>query len=263
VTDARDERNRALLDWYDERRRDLPWRGEPDPYVTLVSEAMLQQTQVDRVIPKFEAWMERWPTVDALAAATNDEVLAAWSGLGYNSRAIRLRDAAAAVDASGWPDSISGLRDLPGVGPYTAAAIASIAMAADVPAVDTNLKRVLGRWHGATLSGVHLADYAADVVGSPAGDWNQAMMDLGATTCRPRNPRCDDCPVEPWCADPTVYSAPPKQSTFEGSNRQLRGVMVRAHLDGRDPVAAGRALDRSDDEIETTMQALRTEGLLG
>mgnify|MGYP001825838633 CR=1 FL=1 len=262
MTNARDQRNRALLDWYDEHRRDLPWRREPDPYVTLVAEAMLQQTQVDRVIPKFEAWMSTWPHVAALASATNDDVLAAWSGLGYNSRAIRLRDAARAIDEQGWPSSIEGLQALPGVGPYTAAAIGSIAFGWGVPAVDTNLKRVLGRWHGAPLSGARLADYADDVVTEPAGEWNQALMDLGATTCRPTNPRCGECPVEAWCADPTVYTPPPRQSTFEGSNRQLRGALVKAHLAGTDLATTGRDLGRGDEETTATIATLRDEGLI-
>ena len=262
MSDARDARNRALLDWYAEQGRDLPWRGEPDPYVTLVSEAMLQQTQVDRVIPKFTSWMDRWPTVDALARATNDEVLSAWSGLGYNSRALRLRDAAIAVDDGGWPDTVEGLRALPGVGPYTAAAIASIAMGEHVAAVDTNLRRVLGRWYGAPIEGAVLGDFADEVLTSPARDWNQALMDLGATVCRPKNPDCAACPVETWCSEPTVYAAPPRQSAFEGSRRQLRGTLVKAHLAGTDLMTAGRGLGRDDEEIVETITALQTEGLI-
>lgn len=258
-----DRRNRALLEWYAAHRRSLPWRDTGDPYATLVSEAMLQQTQVARVIDRYEAFLDRWPDPASLATATNDEVLAAWSGLGYNSRAIRLRDAARIVAAHGWPTTVSGLRALPGVGPYTAAAIASMAFGEPVPAVDTNLRRVLGRWVGEPLDGSRLAATASDLVAEPAGDWNQALMDLGATTCRPANPQCDRCPVSEWCADPTVYEAPPRQSTFEGSRRQLRGALVQAHVNGHDLRASGRALGRSDGEIDEVIAELRSEGLVG
>ena len=255
-------RNDALVAWYDEHRRRLPWREVVDPYLTLVSEAMLQQTQVSRVIPRFEAFVERWPDPASLAAATTDEVLAEWSGLGYNSRAIRLRDAAAIVARDGWPTSVEGLRELPGVGPYTAAAIASIAFGEPVAAVDTNLRRVISRWVGEPLSGRELAAAAAELVAEPAGTWNQALMDLGATLCRPTDPRCERCPVATWCTDPTVYEPPPRQSRFEGSRRQLRGALVRAHLDGEDPLRAGHALGRTDAEVDRALADLRAEGVL-
>jgi A/G-specific adenine glycosylase len=223
---------------------------------------MLQQTQVDRVIPRFEAFIGTWPTVGDLASAPLVEVLALWSGLGYNSRAVRLHEAASRIDRDGWPTSVEGLRELPGVGPYTAAAIASIAFGLPVPAVDTNLRRILSRWQGEALSGVALASAAQVAVGTPAGDWNQAMMDLGATICRPTSPRCSDCPVHQWCADPTVYEPPPRQSRFEGSNRQLRGAIVRAHLEGVDPVTAGAAIGRTPVDVLEVVETLRDEGLL-
>ena len=255
-------RNDALLAWYADHRRRLPWREAVDPYLTLVSEAMLQQTQVGRVIAKFEAFVERWPDPPSLAEATTEEVLAAWSGLGYNSRAIRLRDAAAIVARDGWPTSVEGLRTLPGVGPYTAAAIASMAFGEPVAAVDTNLRRVISRWMGEPLSGSALDRTAGDLVTEPAGMWNQALMDLGAMVCRPADPQCERCPVSAWCADPTVYEPPPRQSRFEGSRRQLRGALVRAHLDGEDPIRAGHALGRTADEVEEVLADLRTEGIL-
>jgi A/G-specific adenine glycosylase len=248
--------------WYQENRRDLPWRRTPNPYFALVSEAMLQQTQVDRVIPRFAAFVDRWPTVGDLASAERAEVVAAWSGLGYNARAVRLHEAACLVARDGWPSTPTDLQQLPGVGPYTAAAIASIAFGVTVPAVDTNLKRVLSRWAGEPLSGASLAAFAAESVVEPSGDWNQAMMDLGAGPCRPRSPRCGDCPVAGWCADPTVYQPPPAQSRFEGSNRQLRGALVRAHVEGRDLVEAGSALGRTDSEVTDAVQNLIGEGLL-
>jgi A/G-specific adenine glycosylase len=228
----------------------------------MVSEAMLQQTRVTRVIPAYETFGERWPTVDELAAADTSEVLAAWSGLGYNSRALRLHAAARIVVAEGWPTTSIGLRDLPGIGPYTANAIASIAFGETIAAVDTNLRRVLSRWEGEPLDGRTLTEAAADLVAEPAGTWNQAMMDLGATVCRPSSPRCEECPVSSWCSDPEVYVPPPRQSTFAGSTRQLRGAIVRAHLRGDDLRAAGRGLGRDDAEIEQVIEALEQEGLL-
>jgi len=256
------ERNDALIYWYGNEARELPWRVLGDPYLTLVSEAMLQQTQVERVIPKFNEFVDAWPTVDRLAGAATNQLLAIWSGLGYNSRALRLRDSARIIADGGWPTSVSGLQKLPGIGPYTAAAIASIALGIDIPAVDTNLKRVLSRWHGKPLSGRPLDDFALDVLAPPAGLWNQAVMDLGATVCRPKNPACDECPVSDWCSDPTVYEPPARQTTFKGSQRELRGALVRAAVSNTDLHTAGRSLDRTDEEIDGAIIDLRTEGLI-
>ena len=255
-------RNAALLRWYRNEARDLPWRVIGDPYLTLVSETMLQQTQVERVIPKFNEFVDTWSTVEGLAGATTNQLLAIWSGLGYNSRALRLRESAQIIADNGWPMSVASLQNLPGVGPYTAAAIASIAFGVDVPAVDTNLKRVLGRWHGEPLEGRPLDEFAFEALASPAGMWNQAVMDLGAMVCRPRNPSCGVCPVARWCADPTVYKPPARQSGFRGSRRQLRGALVRAAVTDGDLLTAGRALSRTVTEIEETIVALRAEGLI-
>ena len=183
---------RALLAWYAEHGRDLPWRGTHDPYAILVSEVMLQQTQVARVVPRYLEWIERWPTAEALAAASRAEVLAAWVGLGYNRRALALHAAAAAVARDGWP---ADLRTLPGVGPYTAAAVGSFAFGAQVAAVDTNARRVAERLgHGPP---------GALVPPGRAADWNQAAMELGATVCTARAPRCPACPVRTACRYPT------------------------------------------------------------
>jgi len=260
--DVGSERNDSLIEWYEDEARNLPWRVFGDPYLTLVSEAMLQQTQVERVIPKFDEFVDMWPTVVSLANATASQLLAVWSGLGYNSRVLRLRESAVIIADNGWPTSVAGLQELPGVGPYTAAAIASIAFGVDVPAIDTNLKRVLSRWRGEPLSGKPLEDFAVGSLASPAGLWNQAVMDLGATICRPTKPACGDCPVSRWCADPTVYEPPVKQSRFRGSRRELRGALVRASLSNDDLYATGEALGRSDTEISETIAALRTEGLV-
>lgn len=255
-------RNVALINWYENKARDLPWRVFGDPYVTLVSETMLQQTQVERVIPKFEAFLDTWNTVDELAKAATTQLLSVWSGLGYNSRALRLRESARIVADRGWPTSVAGLQELPGVGPYTAAAIASIAFGVDIPAVDTNLKRVLSRWHGEPLTGRPLDEFALDALASPAGLWNQAVMDLGATVCSPKNPSCDICPVSPWCMDPCVYIAPARQSRFKGSRRELRGALVRAALAGEDLHTTGRSLGRAKAEVHVTIRDLRAEGLI-
>lgn len=255
-------RNEALLGWYRHARRDLPWRDVNDPYLTLVSEAMLQQTQVTRVIDRFERFIERFPDAGTLASASVTELLAAWSGLGYNSRALRLREAAAIVARDGWPTTAEGLMDLPGVGPYTAAAIASMAFGEPVAAVDTNLRRVLGRWMGESLAGRALEHAAALVLGEPAGDWNQSLMDLGSSICRPKDPRCAECPVQQWCLDPSVYEAPRPQPAFSGSRRELRGAIVRASTTGGNPWEAGRALGRDHAEITSVIEDLRDEGLL-
>lgn len=261
ITDT-DLRNRALLTWYEEHRRDLPWRTSTDPYPVLVSEVMLQQTQVSRVIPKFESFLEAFPTIGHLARASTSDLLAEWSGLGYNSRALRLRDAARLIDSAGWPTTSTDLMQLPGVGRYTAAAVASISFGEPIAAVDTNLKRILSRWEGDSLDGSDLERVAALCVDDDAGSWNQALMDLGSTLCTPRDPRCGPCPVSAWCSDPAVYEPPARQSTFEGSRRQLRGAMVRASVNGDDPRKAGYALDRTEDEIESVLEDLEDEGLL-
>jgi A/G-specific adenine glycosylase len=229
VTTLEDERNAALVAWYDEHRRPLPWRTATDPYRVLVSELMLQQTRVERVIPFYETFLDRFPTIEALAEAPFVDVAGVWSGLGYNRRAKSLHRTARAIVADGWPDSVAGLEELPGVGPYTARAVASIAYGIRVPAVDTNLRRVLSRWHGEQLDGAALTAAAEGDIDVDAGKWNQAMMDLGAALCRPRAPRCDVCPVHSWCAGPEVYSPPRRQARFEGSLRQIRGAVVR-HL---------------------------------
>lgn len=257
------ERNEALLSWYQDRKRDLPWRDADDPYVVLVSEVMLQQTQVSRVVPYFRRFLDRFPTVDALAAAPLTEVLEAWSGLGYNTRARRLRDAARMVVEGGWPTSPEGLLDLPGVGPYTAAAVASFAFGSRIAAIDTNIRRVLSRWHGEPLDGAVLRAAADADLGTPAGDWNQAVMDLAAGLCRPRQPSCEVCPVEPWCSGPDGYTPPPPQARFEGSARQLRGSIVRAVV--REPqsfVQLCRETGFPTDEIEMAVEDLTLEGLI-
>ena len=205
-----------LLHWYDRHARALPWRGPGvSPYATWVSEVMLQQTRVESAGPYFQRWMSRFPTVEALADAPLDEVLAAWSGLGYYSRARNLHAAAREVVAQGgFPTDRAGLQALPGVGPYISAAVASIAFGRDEAAIDGNLERVLARVHrhpGGRAEAEGLA--RALLPPGRAGDFNQALMDLGSTVCTPRSPGCDRCPVLDHCGagqdgDPTRYPSP-------------------------------------------------------
>jgi A/G-specific adenine glycosylase len=198
----------ALLAWFRASGRDLPWRRTRDPYAILVSEVMLQQTQVERVVPRYLRWLERWPTVESLAAASRAEVIRAWQGLGYNPRAVNLHRAAGTIAAGGWP---ADLTDLPGVGRYTAEAIRRFALDEDVLPVDTNVRRIQERT-GATFS-------------SAAA---QALMDLGATVCLARIPRCDNCPLADECPSRgRRYEPLRRQSRFEGSFRQRRAETLR------------------------------------
>jgi len=258
-----DVRNAALLAWYAHQQRSLPWRDETDPYRILVSEIMLQQTQASRVAPFYDRFITRFPTVESLASAVLQDVLDAWTGLGYNTRALRLREAARIIEADGWPTTPETLSDLPGVGPYTAAAVASFAFGAQVPAVDTNLRRVLSRWHGESLRGAALTAAAETALGQPAGVWNQAMMDLGATVCVPKGPRCTVCPVRDWCSGPAAYTPPTAQGRFEGSARQLRGSIIRTlvrHTATVDDIVQQTGFSPS--EVEAAISDLSTEGLV-
>ncbi|MEO6598296.1 MAG: A/G-specific adenine glycosylase, partial [Polyangiaceae bacterium] len=200
---------RALVDWYAEHRRELPWRQSLDPYAVWVSEMMLQQTQVATVVPYFHAWMDRFPSVAALARAAEGDVLHAWQGLGYYSRARNLRLAAqemVRVHDSRVPAEVSELLALPGIGPYSAGAISSIAYGRQVPLVDGNVIRVLSRLFAlrgdpnrAPLK-ARLWELAHALVPAHApGDFNQALMELGATLCTPRKPRCEACPLATQC----------------------------------------------------------------
>jgi len=199
---------RELLAWFDRHRRDLPWRRSRDPYRIWLSEIMLQQTRVEVVIPYYERFLARFPTVEALAAAPLDDVLALWSGLGYYRRARQLHRAAQEVAArGGFPQSLAELLALPGIGAYTAAAVGSIAFGLAEPVLDGNVERVLSRV--LALAGdpkarpvrERLLAAARDLLDSDRpGDSNQAMMELGATLCTPRNPRCLLCPLESGCA---------------------------------------------------------------
>lgn len=192
----------ALLDWYTTAQRPLPWRLEVSAYRTLVSELMCQQTRIDTVLPYFARFLAEFPTEAALAAAPTERVLELWSGLGYYSRARNLQKAAQAVVAQGgFPRTIEGLRALPGVGPYTAGAIASIAFGVDAPVVDGNVERVLARWYAEERPAKAWLWSTAEALlpAGRAGAYNQALMELGATVCTPRGPKCLVCPVREGC----------------------------------------------------------------
>jgi A/G-specific adenine glycosylase len=207
-----------LLTWYRANGRDLPWRKTKDPYAILVSEVMAQQTQVDRVVPRWERWLVRWPTVEALAEASAADVIREWQGLGYNRRALSLHRAAQHVAAHGWPDDLT---ELPGVGRYTADAVACFALGRDVLPVDVNVRRVQERTgHAFTAAAA------------------QALMDLGATVCLARVPRCDVCPLAEDCPSRgRRYEPLRKQGPFEGSFRQRRAATLRLVADAERPVA--------------------------
>jgi len=208
----------ALLAWFAEKGRDLPWRRTRDPYAILVSEVMLQQTQAARVVPRHEAWLERWPTVEALAQASTADVIRAWQGLGYNRRALNLQRAAREIAANGWPDDLTRL---PGVGRYTADAVACFALGRPVLPVAVNVGRVLER------SGAEFDHTCA-----------QALMDLGATICIARVPRCGECPLAGGCLSRDRRFEPlRKQGPFEGSFRQRRARMLRLVSEKARPLA--------------------------
>jgi A/G-specific adenine glycosylase len=211
-----------LLAWFSRNGRDLPWRHTKDPYAILVSEVMLQQTQVERVIPRWLAWLERWPDPASLAAASPGDVIRAWQGLGYNRRALNLHRAARAIDEHGWPDDLT---ELPGIGPYTAAAIRIQAYGVAVLPVDTNVARIQER------TGHAFGPQAL-----------QALFDLGATVCLARVPRCTICPLAGACpARGERYEPLRKQARFEGSFRQRRAALLRLVAEKPAPL---EALDR-------------------
>jgi A/G-specific adenine glycosylase len=265
VQRIRDVRHR-LLAWFAANRRDLPWRRSRDPYHILVSEVMLQQTQVDRVLPYYHAFLERFPTAEALASAPTADVIKAWAGLGYNRRAVNLQRTARHVVAElggVFPRDVERLRRLPGIGPYTAGAIACFAFEQDVAFIDTNMRRVLHRLFVGvdvpkpTANDREILDIAAAAL--PPGDgwrWNQALMEFGALQCTARRPACVVCPLQASCrAYPAIQSAIvelprgvrlKQEAPFSGSNRYYRGRVLAAL---RDLPTSGD--DQEDIDLET------------
>jgi len=213
-----------LLAWFASHGRDLPWRRTRDPYAILVSEVMAQQTQVARVVPRWEEWLARWPTVEALADAPLADVIRAWQGLGYNRRAVSLHRAATIVARNGWPEDLTSL---PGVGRYTADAVAAFAFGREVLPADVNVRRIVERT-GASFS--------------PAA--GQALMDLGATVCLARVPRCGACPLAHGCPSRgRRYEPLRRQGSFEGSFRQRRARVLRAVAAGATAVEDAEAAE--------------------
>jgi A/G-specific adenine glycosylase len=258
---------RALLAWYRSSRRQLPWRESPSAYGTVVSEFMLQQTQVATVLPYFARWMAAFADFGALAAATEASVLKLWEGLGYYSRARNLHRLAKAVAAAGaLPSSAAGWQELPGIGPYTAAAISSIAFGEPTACVDGNVVRILARltrdpapYRDSASASRSFAPLAQELLNTDSpGDHNQAMMELGATVCVKRRPRCPECPVSGFCAayrahDPEAFPKLEKKQTERRSVVRVwceRGGSVLLH---RNPPGARRLADLH--ELPTAEQA--------
>jgi A/G-specific adenine glycosylase len=266
---------RRILAWYAAAARDVPWRRTTDPWAVLVSEVMLQQTQASRVADRFAGFLARFPTPAAMAAAPTADVLAAWSGLGYNRRALALHRAGQQLATTRWPSTVAGLQALPGVGPYTARAVAALAFGQPVGAVDTNVRRWLVRRFGlpppatparlqALADGLAAAD--PDTTATGAADWMHASMEFGAVICRARSPRCEICPVRAGC--PSRGSAShvpvPRQMAFAGSERLLRGRLLRELSSGARhamPLARARELGEGHD-LERVLQRLERDGLV-
>jgi A/G-specific adenine glycosylase len=268
-----------LLRWYESHSRKLPWRHSQDPYRILVSEVLLQQTQVDRVIPKYHEFLNQFPTLAALAAASVGDVIRVWSPLGYNRRAVNLHRLANEVQrrhAGVLPQDVEGLRSLPGIGPYTAAAVACFAFGREEAVVDTNIRRVLGRLHRRDLKKAAEAQSLAarSLPAGRASDWNQALMDLGATICKAAAPACLLCPIGNLCPSRGVvvrekrstYAAAAKP--FRSSDRYLRGRIVELlRSQGRIrfealPVQLQLAGEESQARLKTLVAALKRDGLL-
>ncbi|MAT05282.1 MAG: A/G-specific adenine glycosylase [Acidimicrobiaceae bacterium] len=263
-----------VLAWGVPRLRDLPWRHTRDAWAVLVSEVMLQQTQVGRVIPRWYSFLDRFPTPATCAAAPLGDVLREWQGLGYPRRARNLHATAQQVtELGGFPRDLDGLLALPGIGPYTARAVMAFAFELDAAVVDTNIARVYARVAGERLTPKRVQSIADDHC--PSGDawvWNQCLMDLGAVLCRPRDPACGDCPIRKRCGwhgdperpDPAVGSSgvSGKQAPFEGSDRQARGRLMKAL--GNGPVgltAVAAVMQRDDATAERLVTDLVRDGL--
>jgi A/G-specific adenine glycosylase len=257
-----------VLSWGLAQLRDLPWRRTRDPWSVLVSEVMLQQTQVERVIPRWFEFLEMFPSPEACARAGLGDVLRKWQGLGYPRRARNLHATATLVSELGeFPDTLAGLLALPGVGQYTARALLAFAFEKEAAVVDTNIARVYARVAGRRLNTREVQTLADEALpGELVWAWNQCIMDLGAVLCRPTSPRCDECPLRDECeyhgvgADPAIGSANVSvaQSRFEGSDRQGRGRLLKALGDG--PVHIDRVVGTMawPDQIERAHRVAAT-----
>lgn len=272
----------AVIEWFGREARDLPWR-EPDcsPWGVVVSEVMLQQTPVVRVLPVWRAWMERWPTAADLAAAPQAEVIRAWGRLGYPRRAMRLRDCAIALVARHGgevPRETADLRALPGIGEYTAAAVRAFAFGERDVVLDTNVRRVIGRaWHAQPLPPAHLTraerDHAASLVPEQTREsalWNAGAMELGALVCTARAPRCGACVLAPSCAwleagSPGLDAAPRRTQAWHGTDRQVRGRVMALLREATAPVTVGGHVSLEDVEpgqLDRCLDSLVADGLV-
>lgn len=262
-----------ILDWFVHEQRDLPWRHTREPWAVLVSEMMLQQTQASRISQRFPPFMARFPTPRAMADASEAEVLAAWAGLGYNRRALLLQRAARVVTAGGWPTEVKELRGLPGVGAYTARAVAAIAFGRPVGAVDTNVRRWLTRRFALPDSAPpaalqDLADALA-AAGGPrtseleAASWMHASMEFGARVCTVRRPRCAACPIARGCPARRAPASVPvaSQPAFAGSLRAARGRLVRALVAAPGNSLPAAALAELTSQAEPALDGLERDGL--
>jgi A/G-specific adenine glycosylase len=260
--------NDKILSWYAEHKRDLPWRKTKDVYEILVSEIMLQQTQVDRVIPKYVAFLQQFPTAKHLAKAAPGAVITAWAGLGYNRRAVNLQKAAQQL-VEGVPDDLT---ELAGVGPYTANAVRCFALQQDVPVVDTNIRRIFSRlFFAGKGTAAEIDAMVAKAV--PAGRgvaWNNALMDFGSMLCAANSPKCGACPLQKSCtalkagAQNDYFRIAPPQSKFEGSRRQYRGKILQI-LREQPSVSIAALAQRLKKPVAWTKklaEELRGEGLL-
>jgi A/G-specific adenine glycosylase len=271
----------AVLEWYDATGRELSFRATTDPYAVLVSELMAQQTQAARAAEAWTAWMTRFPSVDALAAAPVADVLRAWAGLGYNRRAVYLHRAAKSIVADHGgrvPSSVEALEALPGVGPYTARAVAAIAFGQPVGAVDVNVRRVLGRIVAGGPDAIPAESMQAladeSVPAGRPGAWTHALMDVGQRLCRPGRPRCADCPAIAWCGyaagvRPAARVAPQTSRTrrpeppFPATNRWLRGRIVDRARDAHGWSSFDEPIgEHEPPAVRTAVLALARDGLL-
>ena len=270
----------AILAWYRANARDLPWRADPEPWAVLVSEVMLQQTPVSRVLPVFESWMAQWPRPAALAAEPVGEAVRAWGRLGYPRRALRLHAAAVVCTAElggAVPSDVADLRSLPGVGEYTAAAVAAFAFGQRHPVLDTNVRRVQARWLDGTESPLTTSataperSRALDLLpanGPDAAELSVAFMELGALVCSARAPRCEDCPISRWCAwragdYPRATGTVRKAQAWHGTDRQCRGRIMAALRDSRSSVTEASLSDVWPDaaQLGRSLQSLVDDGL--
>ncbi len=270
-----------LLRWYDDHARDLPWRHpSASAWAVMVSEFMLQQTPVARVLPVYEAWLDRWPTPAALAGEPAGEAVRAWGRLGYPRRALRLHAAATAIvadHAGAVPSDLGDLRALPGVGDYTAAAVAAFAFGRRHPVLDVNVRRVLARLRHAqehppsavTRAERGEAEMLLPADGATAAAWSVALMELGALVCRASGPRCEACPVREQCAwlaaGRPAYDGPPRRvQQWAGTDRQCRGRLMAVLRDAEGSVSLLRLRSawHDDAQRERCLQSLLDDGLL-